>query len=375
MKGTINGFIRKISIYINSFTLIIFIFSFCIINTIYATTLTVDDDGGADFSKIQDAINAAIDNDSIFVKSGVYQETIGFGSFSKDLTLIGEKRDSTVIIGYGIDLIGIIIIKNFTIKAADSLSNSGISFRPYYGISNIEIANNTIENFNVGIWVFDAPVWTYEDFQYYCYIEVYGNTIRNNITGIFLDGVAYNSSYDSEYDTVIYDAQYNWWGTSDSTDIQQTIRNLEWLNRTVDFSNWRQGEVTGVQEKLSQGIHNNNIYGNIDWNIYVEEDRLAVDKEKNVPDDFILFQSYPNPFNSSTTIKYEIERGGDVQLIIYDIGGKVIKTLVNSYQVCGSYSQEWDGKNEAGEEVSSGIYFIILMVETKHKIIKAMLIR
>lgn len=268
MKGIINGFIRKISIYINSFTLIIFIFQFCKINTIYATTLTVDDDGGADYTTIRDAVTAASDNGSIFVKKGVYHESSKLSIYEKDITLIGENRDSTIVICMGLNLGGTIIINGFTIKAADSFSNSGISFYPDYSEINMEIANNTIEDFNIGIFVHSAPVWTYEDFQYYCYIELYGNTIRNNITGIFLDGVAYNSSYDSEYDTVIYDAQYNWWGTSDSIDIQQTIRNLEWLNRTVDFSNWRQGEVTDVPEKLSQGIHNNNIYGNIDWNIY-----------------------------------------------------------------------------------------------------------
>lgn len=96
---------------------------------------------------------------------------------------------------------------------------------------------------------------------------------------------------------------------------------------------------------------------------------------ENVPDKILIYPNYPNPFNSSTTIKYEIERSGYVQLIIYDLSGKAVKTLVDTYQVGRSYNLKWDGKNEAGEDISSGIYFIILKVETKHKIIKAMLIR
>lgn len=77
---------------------------------------------------------------------------------------------------------------------------------------------------------------------------------------------------------------------------------------------------------------------------------------------FQLFQNYPNPFNSSTIITYEIERRGDVTLKIYDILGREVRSLVNTPQKSGNYPVIWDGKNNQGKEVGSGIYFYQLRV-------------
>lgn len=77
------------------------------------------------------------------------------------------------------------------------------------------------------------------------------------------------------------------------------------------------------------------------------------------PATFALLQNYPNPFNASTWIKYELPVGEhSVQLIIYDILGQRIKTLIDSkQQPAGYYQIIWDGTDDAGRPVSSGIYF------------------
>ena len=76
------------------------------------------------------------------------------------------------------------------------------------------------------------------------------------------------------------------------------------------------------------------------------------EQSKSAPIKFVLGQNYPNPFNSSTTIKYELPEGKNVHLIIYNILGKKIDELVNTYQKAGIYKINWEAKN-----ITSGVYF------------------
>ncbi|RKY89278.1 hypothetical protein DRQ09_01645 [candidate division KSB1 bacterium] len=78
----------------------------------------------------------------------------------------------------------------------------------------------------------------------------------------------------------------------------------------------------------------------------------------------ILFKNYPNPFNLKTTIKYNIPYPQSVNLCIYDIKGKLIKTLVkNKKMYPGIYTTLWSGKNENNIEVSSGVYILVMKSE------------
>jgi hypothetical protein len=72
---------------------------------------------------------------------------------------------------------------------------------------------------------------------------------------------------------------------------------------------------------------------------------------------FKLFQNHPNPFNSSTIIAYDNPRGAKVVLRIYDVLGREVRELVNRWQEAGHYMVGWDGRNNQGEEVASGVYF------------------
>lgn len=75
---------------------------------------------------------------------------------------------------------------------------------------------------------------------------------------------------------------------------------------------------------------------------------------------FTLFQNYPNPFNQSTKIEFALVKSGFVNLEIYDILGRKITTLVSEHLSSGYKSVLWDGKNDSGKEVASGIYFYLL---------------
>ncbi len=66
--------------------------------------------------------------------------------------------------------------------------------------------------------------------------------------------------------------------------------------------------------------------------------------------------AYPNPFNPSTTIKFTISQESKVEVIVYDIMGKEVRTLINGNNGTGYKEVVWNGKNNAGQQVSSGIY-------------------
>lgn len=70
----------------------------------------------------------------------------------------------------------------------------------------------------------------------------------------------------------------------------------------------------------------------------------------------------PNPFNAGTTITYLMSEGGSVDLIVYNILGQEVATLVNADQEAGQYTITWNGRNAAGDEVSSGMYLYRLQV-------------
>lgn len=80
----------------------------------------------------------------------------------------------------------------------------------------------------------------------------------------------------------------------------------------------------------------------------------------DLPETFTLQQNYPNPFNPNTTIRFDIPdtKNGlvNAKLIVYDITGKKIKTLVDGALPPGPYLITWDARNNAGQKVPSGIY-------------------
>jgi len=77
----------------------------------------------------------------------------------------------------------------------------------------------------------------------------------------------------------------------------------------------------------------------------------------NLPSDFALLGNYPNPFNARTQIGYQLSSLTAVNLAIYNLQGERVCTLFEGYQSPGTYSLIWDGRNQRGDEVVSGIYF------------------
>jgi len=87
----------------------------------------------------------------------------------------------------------------------------------------------------------------------------------------------------------------------------------------------------------------------------------SVEDESNVPEYTALWQNVPNPFNPSTTIRFDIAAAGRVALRIYDVEGRLVKTLVDERLPASSQAVEWNGTDNRGRHVASGVYFARLV--------------
>jgi len=86
-------------------------------------------------------------------------------------------------------------------------------------------------------------------------------------------------------------------------------------------------------------------------------------EDNNIISSFKLNKNYPNPFNPSTTITYDIAVAGEVSLTIFNMKGQEINTLVNGYHSVDSYSVQWDGKNNNGVDMPAGMYIYKLVAD------------
>jgi len=83
---------------------------------------------------------------------------------------------------------------------------------------------------------------------------------------------------------------------------------------------------------------------------------VSAEPEYFIPEVFALHQNYPNPFNPVTSLRYDLPEDGLVNITVYDMMGRVVKTLVNSSQTAGYKSVQWNATNDRNEPVSAGLY-------------------
>jgi hypothetical protein len=94
--------------------------------------------------------------------------------------------------------------------------------------------------------------------------------------------------------------------------------------------------------------------------VIVENDDDGVDVESgsDLPTAFKLHPCYPNPFNPITTLRYDVPRSGSVQLTIYDLAGRRIRSLVgDSSHPAGRHAAIWNGRDDQGRTVAAGLYY------------------
>ena len=91
---------------------------------------------------------------------------------------------------------------------------------------------------------------------------------------------------------------------------------------------------------------------------------------REVPSMFVLRQNYPNPFNPSTTISFDLPADGRVSLVIYDVLGRVVRTLLDEYLAAGFYRKVFDGRG-----LATGVYFYRLHTGYASKVEKMLLLK
>jgi len=135
-----------------------------------------------------------------------------------------------------------------------------------------------------------------------------------------------------------------------------------------------QGSLTPIPGTNSLVIYSNDPDESAFTIPIVFQEPVRVELE-NIPESFTLNQNYPNPFNPTTTLSYGLPEESEVSLIIYDIRGKSVKTFVSQSQNAGWYAQTWNGLNDNGEPVSTGIYLARLHAGSYSRTIKMLYLK
>ncbi|HDR04591.1 MAG TPA: T9SS type A sorting domain-containing protein, partial [Candidatus Marinimicrobia bacterium] len=110
--------------------------------------------------------------------------------------------------------------------------------------------------------------------------------------------------------------------------------------------------ITGISI-FSYGTHKIEIRSGNDLDIAPVS---VADPVVELPEAFKLYPAYPNPFNPVTFIRFDLPEFADVKVIVYNMRGQLVKTLVNEHLGPGQHLRVWDGTNNMNESVSSGLY-------------------
>ena len=167
------------------------------------------------------------------------------------------------------------------------------------------------------------------------------------------------------------------WGGSGS-DYQFTFPNVtsfDWTQYHIDTQVPKDTTTKGLGVRL-------HVYSTFVGKVYFDDVTVTklsvatgVKLNRLLPSSFKVYQNYPNPFNPSTIISYALPKASPVKVVIYDITGKEVKTLVNKEQTAGMHSVTWNGENNNGMMVSSGIYFYRISARLNVQVRKMILLK
>ncbi len=93
------------------------------------------------------------------------------------------------------------------------------------------------------------------------------------------------------------------------------------------------------------------------------------------PKEYGLLQNFPNPFNPTTTIQFKVKEAGRATINIYNLTGQVVRTLIDKHYNAGKFEAVWDGKNDQGVSVPTGVYFYRLKINNFTKVKKMQLVK
>tara|TARA_B100000315_G_scaffold260753_1_gene324833 strand:+ start:1354 stop:6642 length:5289 start_codon:yes stop_codon:yes gene_type:complete len=177
----------------------------------------------------------------------------------------------------------------------------------------------------------------------------------------------------------------------DNDEITYNLDGTEGFSFLSEFIDLEENEYQFTYGELAEAMGDEDIV-TADWNVSALDDEftvlsengpftLTIDKsslgisEPFIPEEFALYQNYPNPFNPVTTITYDIPEGTIVNLTIYDVMGRVVKTLVNEWNEPGRKAVMWNGIDEKGMSLTSGIYIYRINTSGFNEVKKLILLK
>ena len=138
------------------------------------------------------------------------------------------------------------------------------------------------------------------------------------------------------------------------------------------------GQTSCSDFPTTPGVYDQTYNGYSDVFVAKFEIRTEVESTEHVigwAETFKLSQNYPNPFNNSTTIPYQLAEPSNVNVMLYNILGQRVRELANEHQDPGYYFLSWDGNDQSGNVVASGIYLCRIKVGIYEKTIRMLFLR
>jgi subtilisin-like proprotein convertase family protein len=152
--------------------------------------------------------------------------------------------------------------------------------------------------------------------------------------------------------------------------------NLEKLNQQLLTSSTGHIQFVDSGEGLTAGQQVFYSYAMvIGGNELGRSEEVEVEFTSGLPTVFALHGNYPNPFNPMTTIKFDMPRQAHVKLAIYDIAGRLVKTLVDEVRPAATHTVVWDGSDRNGRRVASGTYYYVVQSDSFRAVEKMMLVK
>ncbi|MFH1195944.1 MAG: LamG-like jellyroll fold domain-containing protein [bacterium] len=269
--------------------------------------------------------------------------------------------------------------KAFTIN----IVNGKPEYNPESLLLSLRAADNTVINYNTAAnsislneWQHIAATYDGNSGTVKLYLNgnnvpvtnsgsITGNLVNNIISPLVIGNIIdHSTSFIGNIDEVRF------WNTARSeTDIADSFNKYLSGSEEGLIGCWSFNEGFG-KDLFDASPNSNNLKSDgTEWDFGAPMNGTSgIDEEisTTLPSSFILYDNYPNPFNPSTTIKYDIPFASKVSVVIYDILGREVVKLVNKDQNSGRYSVIWNGKNNLNANVSSGVYLCKFIAESEN---------
>ena len=238
-------------------------------------------------------------------------------------------------------------------EAADDLSGRSVSM------------NSAGDRIAIGAMYNDGTASDAGHVRVYEYSNSSWTQIGSDIDGeAASDGSGYSVSMNSAGDRVAIGAPWNDGTASDAGHVRvYEYSNSNWSQVGFDIDGEAAGDYSGTSVSMNSAgdrvaigaMYNDGTASDAGHVRVYSLTELFIDN-RMMPTEYAIHQNYPNPFNPVTTLRYDIPENAMINITIYDMLGRQVKTLINQTQDAGYRSVIWDATNDYGKPVSAGIY-------------------